>query len=134
MAKPAKTTKGVKKHKHDHEHDLHSNRNDFNRLFSQVPLQEWIRKKKKSEHNNADDKLDTKVSVGGNMEEPCNNIEKVDKSRAPTAKVPQKPEANDGTTQMANTVVGETIGVPGMYFEGSTNITLLEPQRGGINS
>ena len=34
---------------------------------------------------------------------------------------------------MANTVVGETTGVPGMYVEGSTNITLLEPQRGGIN-
>ena len=41
-----------------------------------------------SEHNNADDKLDTKVSVDGNTEEPCDNIEKVDKSRAPTAKVP----------------------------------------------
>ena len=44
MAKPAETTEGVKKHEHDHEHDLHSNRNDFNRTFSQVPLQEWIRK------------------------------------------------------------------------------------------
>ena len=34
---------------------------------------------------------------------------------------------------MANTVVGETTGVPVMYVEGSTNITLLEPQRGDIN-